>query len=60
MSTPNGSVHLPVRNPYTGEVDYEITPPTPEELTRRCDSLRAAQVKWAAAPNAVPQRKEPA
>jgi acyl-CoA reductase-like NAD-dependent aldehyde dehydrogenase len=50
MSTPNGSGHLPVRNPYTGEVDYEITPPTPEELTRRCDSLRAAQVKWASAP----------
>jgi hypothetical protein len=24
---------LPVRNPYTGEVDYEITPPTEEELT---------------------------
>ena len=41
---------LPVRNPYTGELDYEITPPTAEELTQLCDSLRAAQVKWAAAP----------
>ena len=41
---------LPVRNPYTGEVDYEITPPTPQELTGLCDSLRAAQVKWGAAP----------
>jgi acyl-CoA reductase-like NAD-dependent aldehyde dehydrogenase len=31
-------------------VDYEITPPTPAELAELCDSLRAAQVKWAAAP----------
>ena len=63
MSTPNGSVSypagtrdrlpggtLPVTNPYTGEVDYQITPPTEQELTELCDSLRAAQVKWAAAP----------
>ena len=41
---------LPVKNPYTGEVDYEIIPPTPAELADICDSLRAAQVKWAAAP----------
>ena len=41
---------LPVRNPYTGEVDYEITPPPAEELTELCDSLRAAQLKWGAAP----------
>jgi succinate-semialdehyde dehydrogenase/glutarate-semialdehyde dehydrogenase len=50
MSIPNGRVSLPVRNPYTGEVDYEITPPTPEELAQTCANLRAAQVKWAAAP----------
>jgi hypothetical protein len=50
MSVPNGGVSIPVRNPYTGEVDYEITPPTAEELTDVCDSLRAAQVKWGAAP----------
>jgi hypothetical protein len=31
-------------------VDYQITPPTPAELTGICDSLRAAQVKWAAVP----------
>jgi acyl-CoA reductase-like NAD-dependent aldehyde dehydrogenase len=31
-------------------VDYEITPPAPDELTGLCDSLRAAQVKWGAAP----------
>ena len=41
---------LPVRNPYTGEVDYEITPPTQEELTALCASLRAAQVNWGTAP----------
>ena len=63
MSQQNGSVFhpegtdprlsagkLPVTNPYTGEVDYEITPPTAEELSGLCDSLRAAQVKWGAAP----------
>ena len=50
MSTQNGRGSLPVTNPYTGEVDYEITPPTPAELAELCDSLRAAQVKWAAAP----------
>jgi succinate-semialdehyde dehydrogenase / glutarate-semialdehyde dehydrogenase len=50
MIIPNGSVSLPVRNPYTGEVDYEITPPTAEELAETCGQLRAAQVKWAAAP----------
>jgi len=50
MSTQHGRGSLPVKNPYTGEVDYEITPPTPAELAELCDSLRAAQVKWAAAP----------
>jgi acyl-CoA reductase-like NAD-dependent aldehyde dehydrogenase len=46
----NGARILPVRNPYTGVVDYEITAPSPGELARTCDRLRAAQVKWAAAP----------
>jgi succinate-semialdehyde dehydrogenase / glutarate-semialdehyde dehydrogenase len=46
----NGRRILPVRNPYTGVVDYEITPPTPADLADTCDRLRAAQVKWAAAP----------
>src|SRR5580693_6849452 len=48
--SPNGVRILPVRNPYTGAVDYEITAPAPDELARTCDRLRAAQVKWAAAP----------
>jgi acyl-CoA reductase-like NAD-dependent aldehyde dehydrogenase len=50
MIIPNGRVSLPVRNPYTGEVDYEITPPAPEELATTCQDLRAAQATWAAAP----------
>ncbi len=50
MTIQNEPRRLPVRNPYTGEVDYQITPPTAEELTEICDSLRAAQVKWGAAP----------
>jgi acyl-CoA reductase-like NAD-dependent aldehyde dehydrogenase len=47
--SPNGVRILPVRNPYTGAVDYEISAPAPDELARTCDRLRAAQVKWAAA-----------
>jgi succinate-semialdehyde dehydrogenase / glutarate-semialdehyde dehydrogenase len=43
-------VTIQVRNPYTGEVDYEITPPAAEELAELCDSLRAAQSKWGTAP----------
>src|ERR1700722_6631451 len=43
-------VTLPVKNPYTGEVDYQITPPAAGELTELCGSLRTAQPKWAAAP----------
>ncbi len=48
--SPNGPRILPVRNPYTGEFDYEITPPTAEELAQTCARLRAAQVKWGAVP----------
>src|SRR5512146_1118479 len=40
---------LPVRNPYTGEVDYAITPPTARELAATCASLRKGQAGWAAA-----------
>jgi acyl-CoA reductase-like NAD-dependent aldehyde dehydrogenase len=45
----NDSRVLPVRNPYTGEVDYAITPPTPQGLAATCASLRTAQAGWAAA-----------
>jgi acyl-CoA reductase-like NAD-dependent aldehyde dehydrogenase len=50
MTSPNERASLPVKNPYTGEVDYQITPPTAEGLKELGDSLRAAQLKWGAAP----------
>ena len=40
---------MKIRNPYTGELDYEISPPSAAELTALCGRLRAAQVKWAEA-----------
>jgi acyl-CoA reductase-like NAD-dependent aldehyde dehydrogenase len=46
---PNATRQLPVRNPYTGEVDYTITPPAAAELAAACARLRAAQAAWAAA-----------
>ena len=50
MTVTAGPRTIPVRNPYTGQFDYEITPPTPEELAKTCQDLREAQVAWAAAP----------
>jgi succinate-semialdehyde dehydrogenase / glutarate-semialdehyde dehydrogenase len=50
MTIPNEPRRIPVRNPYTGATDYEITPPAADELARTCADLRAAQVKWSAAP----------
>ncbi len=38
-----------VRNPRTGEHDYQFTPPTAAELEGRCRALRAAQPAWWAA-----------
>ena len=35
-----------VRNPRTGQIDYVITPPTPELLVQQCTNLREAQVNW--------------
>lgn len=49
IAVPNEPRVLPVRNPYTGEVDYAITPPTARELAATCASLRAGQAGWAAA-----------
>jgi len=39
-----------VRNPRTGEIDFEITPPTAEELSSLCATLRQAQRGWARRP----------
>jgi acyl-CoA reductase-like NAD-dependent aldehyde dehydrogenase len=41
---------LPVRNPRTGQNDYQITPPTAEELREICARLREGQKSWGAAP----------
>lgn len=40
---------IPVRNPRSGEYDYEIQPPSPGELDEICAAVRAAQVRWDAA-----------
>jgi succinate-semialdehyde dehydrogenase/glutarate-semialdehyde dehydrogenase len=37
---------LPVYNPRTGQIDFQITPPTPEELAGICGKLRQAQKRW--------------
>ncbi len=39
---------IPVRNPRTGEYDYQITPPDEATLAAICAQLRAAQSDWAA------------
>lgn len=40
------SLQLRVRNPRTGNGDYWITPPTPEQLAAECIRLRKAQIDW--------------
>jgi acyl-CoA reductase-like NAD-dependent aldehyde dehydrogenase len=40
---------LPVRNPRTGMVDFELTPATAAEVTALAGGLRRAQGTWAAA-----------
>ena len=37
-----------VRNPRSGEFDYQILPPTPEQLATTCDRLRQHQPAWQA------------
>ena len=37
---------IAVRNPRTGSLDYEITPPTLEQLTATCGRLRQGQQDW--------------
>jgi succinate-semialdehyde dehydrogenase/glutarate-semialdehyde dehydrogenase len=41
---------LPIRNPRTGQIDYQITPPTADELRDICRRLREGQKSWGAAP----------
>jgi acyl-CoA reductase-like NAD-dependent aldehyde dehydrogenase len=40
------SERLGVRNPRTGETDYWITLPAPEQLANQCARLRRAQISW--------------
>jgi acyl-CoA reductase-like NAD-dependent aldehyde dehydrogenase len=49
-AAPEHARTIPVRNPYNGAVDYEITPPAPDELAASCDRLRKAQQEWGSAP----------
>lgn len=37
---------IPVRNPRTGGMDYEIMPPSLEDLMAQCDRLRHGQSAW--------------
>ncbi len=37
---------IDVRNPRTGKIDYEITPPNQKELAEQCDRLRQNQINW--------------
>ncbi|MDJ0928867.1 MAG: aldehyde dehydrogenase family protein [Gammaproteobacteria bacterium] len=37
---------IDVRNPRTGEVDYRIQPPTPDELAETVAGMRTAQRDW--------------
>jgi acyl-CoA reductase-like NAD-dependent aldehyde dehydrogenase len=43
---------IDVRNPRTGEVDYQLQAPPPDALARRCEELRVAQAEWSALPAA--------
>ncbi len=44
---------IDVRNPRSGLVDYQIRPPSSEELAARCNELRTAQQAWAEMPVAT-------
>lgn len=39
---------ISVRNPRTGTVDYQITPPRAEQVASTCDRLRQGQLEWQA------------
>ncbi len=43
---------IDVRNPRTGEIDYEFTAPTIDAVVDECRKLREAQKKWEEAPMA--------
>ncbi|AXH99545.1 aldehyde dehydrogenase family protein [Sporosarcina sp. PTS2304] len=44
----NGSEFIEVRNPRTGQSDYQIAIPSKEELQELCENLRTNQFAWEA------------
>jgi len=38
---------IAVRNPRTGQLDYQITTPTKQKINVECNKLREAQTEWA-------------
>src|SRR6202046_605776 len=47
---PSASRTLPVRNPRTGAIDFQLHPASADEIAATCTRLRAAQRAWAEAP----------
>lgn len=41
---------ISVKNPRTGEVDYQFVAPSRQDIEESCRALRTAQVEWGAAP----------
>ena len=50
MSVPAPRKPLSVRNPRTGQVDFEITPASEPEIAATCERLRRGQAAWGCAP----------
>lgn len=46
----SGARTLPVRNPRTGETDFDLTVSSADEVARKAQRLRANQPAWAARP----------
>jgi succinate-semialdehyde dehydrogenase/glutarate-semialdehyde dehydrogenase len=49
-SSPVTTQRLPVRNPRSGQIDLEFTPPSADDIAFTCARLREAQKRWGAAP----------
>ena len=41
---------LPVRNPRTGQIDFELSVTPPDQIAAKAERLRANQRSWAAMP----------
>jgi len=47
MQTDTRGNIIEVRNPRTGQLDYQIIPPTKQNIDIECRNLRVAQTEWA-------------